>query len=167
MALDLEIAGEARSLSEAEYADVLVESAKPPQIKRLRDSHHALARALATGSTPQQASLTTGYSLSRISILQNDPSFKELMEYYRKTNDEAFLDLEGRILALGADFLQELRERLDDDPASFDNEEVRENAKLFMDRAGFAPVSRSLNINKSVGIGERLDYFNRRRKESA
>src|SRR5437763_11831740 len=102
MALDLEIAGEARALTEEEYAAVLVESAPPPRIKRLRDSHHALARALATGSTPQQASLTTGYSLSRISILQNDPSFRELMEYYRKTSDEAFLDLEGRILALAA-----------------------------------------------------------------
>jgi hypothetical protein len=167
MALDLEIAGEARALSDTEYAEVLVESAKPPQIKRLRDSHHALARALATGSTPQQASLTTGYSLSRISILQNDPSFRELMEYYRKSSDEAFLDLEGRIIGLAADSMQELRERMEDDPSSFSNEEIAAITKVMLDRAGYAPVSRSLNINKSVGIGERLDYFNRRRKESA
>jgi hypothetical protein len=167
MALDLEIAGEARSLSEEEYAEVLVASAKPPQIKRLRDSHHALARALATGSTPQQASLTTGYSLSRISILQADPSFRELMEYYRKTSDEAFLDLEGRIIGLAADGMQELRERLEDNPESFTHEEIVALTKIFVDRAGYAPVSRSLSVNKSVGIGERLDHFNRRRKESA
>jgi hypothetical protein len=164
MALDLEIAGEIRELTDAELAEAKASTAKPPTIKRLRDSHHAVARALALGCTPQQVSLATGYSLSRISILQTDPSFIDLMTHYRRTHDEAVLDMEGRIVGLAADFLQELRERLEDAPESFDNEEVRENYKLLLDRAGYAPISRSININKSVGIGDRLDRLNQRGK---
>jgi hypothetical protein len=164
MALDLEIAGECRELTDLELSEAESSTAKPPIVKRLRDSHHALARALASGMSPLAASLATGYSASRISILLNDPSFKELMEHYRRTNAEAILDIEGRITGLAADFLQELRERLEDNPESFDNEEVRENTKLFLDRAGYAPISRSINVNHNTGIGSRLDRLNGRVK---
>jgi hypothetical protein len=136
--------------------------ARTPTVKRLRDSHHALARALATGLTPTEASLATGYSISRISILQQDPSFRDLMEHYRRTNDEAILDIEGRITGLAADTMQELRERLEDAPETFSNEEITDIAKLMLDRAGYAPITRSINLNKNIGIGERLDRLNQR-----
>lgn len=164
MTLDLEIAGEVRELTDAELADAMTTKAAPPVIKRLRDSHHALARALALGNTPQQASLATGYSISRISILQSDPSFRDLMEHYRRTNDEAIIDIEGRIVGLAADLMQELRERLEEAPETFDNETIADATKMMLDRAGYAPISRSININKSVGIGDRLDRLNQRVK---
>ena len=70
MALDLEIAGPVRELAEGERGVNVA-----PMLKRLRDSHHAVARLLAHGLTPFQVSLQTGYSPSRISTLQADPNF--------------------------------------------------------------------------------------------
>jgi hypothetical protein len=58
MALDLEIAGEIRELTDAELAEIA--PARPPVLKRLRDSHHAVARALASGLPPQQVSSSRG-----------------------------------------------------------------------------------------------------------
>jgi hypothetical protein len=165
MALDLEIAGESRPLTESDLLEETV--AAPPTVKRLRDSHHALARAIASGLTPQQASLATGYSISRISILQRDPSFRDLMAHYERTHDEAILDLEGRIVGLAADLMQELRERLEDNPETIDNETLGKVTKDMLDRAGYAPITRSISINKSVGIGERLDRLNQRRRDDA
>src|SRR5262245_34162476 len=66
-------------------------------ISKLRDSHHALARALAAGMKPGEASLITGYSLSRISVLQADPTFRELLEFYRSSTDEIYASLHDRM----------------------------------------------------------------------
>ena len=49
---------------------------QPPAIKHLRASHHNLAQKLASGLSNSEASLATGYSMSRISILLKDPTFK-------------------------------------------------------------------------------------------
>src|SRR6266704_5042272 len=110
MALDLEVAG---AVSELTAED------RPPTydktvVKRLRDSHHALSRAIASGMGIQQASLATGYSSSRISMLQADPTFRELLDHYRRTNAEAIIDVQARALGLGADLMQELHERMHD-----------------------------------------------------
>src|SRR5438105_3835863 len=49
---------------------------------RIRHRHHQLARLLAGGTAAVEASAITGYSQMRISLLQKDPAFCELMAYY-------------------------------------------------------------------------------------
>ena len=88
-------------------------------ISKLRDSHHALARALAAGMKPGEASLITGYSLSRISVLQADPTFRELLEFYRSATDDIYANLHDRMATLSMDAIAELRDRLDENPEEF------------------------------------------------
>lgn len=162
MALDLEVVGEVEELP----PDAVVE--RPVAvIKRLRDSHHSAAKLLARGMAPHQVSLQTGYSPSRLSILQADPSFQELTAYYRQNNDVVAAEVESMFLGIARDFAQELHERVLDNPENFTPSELTENFKVFADRAGFAPISRSVNKNLNLNIGDRMDAIPARKKDAA
>jgi hypothetical protein len=161
MALDLEIVGEVRDLTEA---DTSVNA--PVSLKRLRDSHHAVARLLAKGLTPAQVSLQTGYALSRISVLQRDPTFRELMTFYRRDEDAARIEYEAQMELVSRDYLQAIHEDLHDD-VQMTTMEKAEIWKLVTDRAGFAPISRSVNKNLNLNIGDRMDAVKARMKRDA
>jgi hypothetical protein len=163
MALDLEIAGAVRELSpdEGEVTNHL------PPLKRLRDSHHAVAKLVARGMSNMQVSLQTGYHPARVSQLQNDPTFKELVAFYRKDGDTVAQEMEAMFLAVGRDFMQEHLERLHDTPEDFSPAELREAVRLYVDRAGFAPIQRSINKSVTRHIGERLDEAKKRVKDEA
>lgn len=164
MALDLEIAGVVRELTETE---VLVEApSRAPTLTRLRDSHHQVARLVAAGLRPAQIATQTGYALSRLSILQNDPAFLELVEFYRVSKDEAAIAAEARFLMIGLDAAQAWHEDLMDG-LIVDPTEKREGAKTFLDRAGYAPVQRSLNKNVNLNIAQRMDAKIAKKDEAA
>lgn len=111
-------------------------------VKRLRESHHGLARLLATGMKQVEVSAITGFSQSRISILKADPAFAELVEHYREVSDSAFADVRGQIAAMGADALAELRDRLHDTPEGFKTRELMDMVNSMLDRSGHSPVTR-------------------------
>ena len=109
-----------RDLSRADLALLEVERhIKAPGIKQLRDSHHALARILAMGLTPPRPRCITGIFVSRISILQSDPTFRELLEFYRGRKEEVVADVLGRMSAVHLEALAELQERLHDTAEQF------------------------------------------------
>jgi hypothetical protein len=122
---------------------------KPVSIQRLRDSHHALAKALARGMDNTEASVHTGYSISRISILRSDPAFSELVESYRQQQNLAEANVTERISTLKLDFLEELRSRLEEKPETFSNRETLDCFKELADRSGNGPT-RSMNVNQTV-----------------
>lgn len=159
MALDLEVAGVVRELAEGEA----LPASRAPEVKRLRDSHHALARLLARGLTPAQASQQTGYSASRISTLQLDPAFQELLSHYRRDADNVSQEVEARFLMIAGDAAQVVHERLLDEGDEVPLVQALEVFKVFADRAGFAPIQRSVNKNLNLNIGERLDRARARR----
>lgn len=103
-----------------------------PTLQSLRATHHQLAQLLAKGVTEGEASLLTGYSLSRISILQADPTFSELLANYSAQRDLAFADTLERMRVLGLSALDELQERLENDPSKWTNREVMEMAELML-----------------------------------
>jgi hypothetical protein len=132
-------------------------------IAKLRDSHHALARALAAGMKPGEASLITGYSLSRISVLQADPTFRELLEFYRSSTDDIYANLHDRMATLSMDAIAELRDRLDENPEEFTPGALLEMVKTLADRTGHAPTTKNLNVNIDVaGFAEKLDAARKR-----
>jgi len=104
-------------------------------LSRIRNSHHMLARLLASGKKPGEVSLITGYSPSRVSVLQNDPAFKELVEYYSTQVEAKYLDVHERLASLGLSTLDELQERLESDPQAFKNRELLELAEFALDRS--------------------------------
>lgn len=129
---------------------------KPAAIKELKDSHHSLARALASGARPAEASLITGYSLSRISILQADPTFRELLHFYRERGTEALGDFQERLADIAKMAQAEIRDRLETSGEEFTNEELRKLMTDASDRIGHGPSSRQLNVNLNVGMAERM-----------
>lgn len=89
-----------------------------PHVAKLRDPHHALARALASGMKDVEASAVTGYSQSRICLLKQDPSFQGLLEHYRQEVNEVYLDLHKRMSLLAGAILSEIQERFEEKPES-------------------------------------------------
>jgi len=134
-------------------------------VKRLRDSHHALARLLAGGVSNLEASSITGYSPGYITTLKGDPSFKELIEFYRSNLDLAQADVTFRLTALNLSFIGELQDRLEANPAGMSNSFVLEAVKVLSDRTGHAPMVKSLNVN--VDLAGRLESARRRAAEAS
>jgi hypothetical protein len=148
-----------RALGDADLALLASErgTQKPPAlVNGLRERHHALARCLARGSTPADASAITGYSLSRISILEQDPSFKELMAHYAQVKDFAFADFHDRASAVALDGINIIADRLEEDPAAISTGQILEIVKSLADRTGNSPVTKSTNMNVNVDMTARL-----------
>lgn len=132
--------------------------AKP--IQRLRDRHHALARALAQGMRDGEASLITGYDIARISVLRSDPSFKQLITEYKNIKDAAFADFQERAAVVTLEALNQIQEELEED-AERDEKEISIGQKMAIveklaDRTGHAPVTRSVQVSATVDLTERL-----------
>lgn len=144
-----------RPLTEADIAMLGTEmGAKPPALKRLSDRHHALARALASGMSESDAALIVGISGSRVSILKADPTFQELVRFYRSGVQEQFRDLHARLAGLSMDAADELQERLEETPESISTGQLMDIVKLGADRTGHGPSSTQVNVN--VNLAERL-----------
>lgn len=137
----------------------------PAPVAKLRESHHALARILATGADHIEASAVSGYTPQRIGQLLNDPSFKDLLEVYRREANNAYADLHVRMAALADDTIEEIHDRLRDTPEQFDLHDLRETAKLVTDRIGYGPQTKATNVNVHIGLADRLDAARRRMKE--
>lgn len=148
-----EFAGE---LTSADLAMPQVSSPAKP-IKAIRDSHHSLARCLATGMSEGDASAVTGYSPSRISILKADPQFKELVEFYRQGAIKEVADFRARMADMGMDALAELRERMEEKPEDFSPALLKEIVRDMADRTGHAPQRGPTSVTQvNVTLTERM-----------
>lgn len=154
MALDLEIAGAVRELTAGEASS----TARPRELTRLRDSHHQVAKLIAAGLRTQDVSRMTGYSISRLSWLQSqDPSFKELVEFYRQDRRDVEVDVEARLRTVALDAVQHFHETMLENPDAITPALALEASKVFLDRSGYAPVTKSVNKNLNLNIGARFD----------
>ena len=76
--------GEPRELTLEDLSKL--ERPKMPAVKKLRDSHHAVARLVALGLRPEEVAHYSGYSQGRVNQLRADPAFQGLVEDYRQTD---------------------------------------------------------------------------------
>lgn len=152
-----------RSLTEADVALLATERGiQPSSIKKLTDSHHALARCLAAGMSNAEVSAITGYTPSRISVLGDSPLFAELVEHYRKGEDGALADFQARALNVGLTALDELKDRLENEPEKIGTATIIEAVKALADRTGHGPSSKTTNVNLNVSLAERVAEGRRR-----
>src|SRR5688500_9379828 len=146
---------------ELDSADLVLlnqeKGSKPSAIKRLSERHHALARNLASGMSPGDAATFCGYTASRVSILQDDPAFKELLVFYREDAQRPYRDLHNRLSGLALDAAEELSNRLEEDMQVEDAKDKKvsigqlvELTKMGADRTGHGPQTSSFNINANV-----------------
>jgi hypothetical protein len=140
----------------------LAELSKPrgseaPTITRLRESHHALARALATpGVTQQIAGAMVGYSQSRVSILLQDPAFQQLVAFYREIPNQHFEDYVRKASLVRDDALHVPHERILDTPEELTPNQLLATIEVTSDRTGHGAQTKSqatLTVN--------VDYANR------
>jgi len=59
---------------------------------KLRESHHTIARLLATGIDYMRVAALTGYSYNRVSQLASAPAMQELIAKYRDSVDQTWIE---------------------------------------------------------------------------
>ena len=101
-----------RPLQPEDLAMLALEPTKQPSIKKIRDSHHALARTLASGISNIDASRITGFDQTYISIMKADPAFQELLSFYEEHDEVKQADLRERMTLIALDVSAEIRDRL-------------------------------------------------------
>lgn len=153
--LELEVLGAIDVNDLVDRAAAPLPSSEAPSLVKLRQIHHEIARLLASGLSEADVAASTGYSLSRISILKSDPSFKELLAYYSARSEEVFIDVRKRLAMLGTDAVAELQDRLDFKSDSLTNTQLIEITKATLDRAGFNPVAKTESVSVLL-TGEEL-----------
>jgi len=134
----------------------LEKGSKPSALKRISDRHHALARAIASGMPEYEAAAVTGYDISRISILKNDPAFQELLAFYRDEKDKAFRSVQDKLAGIASDALDELQTRIEDTPEKLTTTQLMQLVQLGADRSGNGPSS-TTTVNTNVGAADRLE----------
>lgn len=137
-------------------------------IAKLRERHHAVARHLSEGHPINTVSVLTGYTPQRITDLQADPAFQDLVSHYRSQQEDASADYVERMRALGVDAVNEIHDRLEEEPEKISIDQLLGIAKSMADRTGHGP-STTTNQNVNIGIAEQLraaDQRLRRAKEA-
>lgn len=159
-----------RPLSRADLA-VLAEPRPPNMTKILRDSHHALARAVAAGLSNAECAQTTGYSIGRINMLRQDPAFRNLVAQKRSMLDaefaasgDAVIDyLKGNALK-AAKMLSDKLDEAEEEGRTLPVRDLLGIAELGFDRTGYGKQTKNLNVN--VDFAANLERARRRTTEA-
>lgn len=152
-----------RKLTAADLALLATEKGStPPDLLKIRESHHIVARALAQGLRPGEAAALAGYSLSRVSILQGTPAFQELLALYKKEQAEIFTDFQNKLKTIAIDAADIMHERMLDNPDEIDDSTLLQIIKTGADRSGYGPQTKSTNVNVNIDLAARLESARQR-----
>jgi len=129
-------------------------------LTKIRERHHALAKLLASGGISQnEASIITGYDISTISILKNDPAFKELILFYQNEVNAEYRTMHSQLAGLGEDAVAELRRRVEEDPEQIGFTSLLDLVTKIADRTGHGPASAAssrVEVNVTVDLASRM-----------
>ena len=151
-------AGAVRELRESDFDKLLpVKGSVPMKHVAMREAHHNVARLLAAGMKPVAVASASGFTPGTISKLLLDPTFQELVTFYRTEMTSQLTDFGTRMGTLGLDASAVLHERLLDKPEEFTPGQLTEILKATADRTGFGVATKSTNINVNVDIAGRLE----------
>ncbi len=83
--------GPIRELTPEDTVKLLAPRTPVSRVARFRESHHRVARLIASGMRREEVVANSGYSSQRILTLSSDPAFQNLVAQYRAKVDEAFI----------------------------------------------------------------------------
>lgn len=126
-----------------------------PQIVQLRERHHALARHIAEGKRPGEAAILCRYSQSRMSVLLDDPAFKELVAHYRDVVNVEFVDFQKKLADLAIDAASILQDRMEEKPDELSDALLLQVVTVGADRTGHGP-SQKTEVNVKIGLAGRI-----------
>lgn len=123
-------------------------------LQNLRDNHHRIARAMASGLSNADVAQLCGVSVNRVSMYRSDPAMRELIAHKRAMIDAEFAAAGDPVI----DFLKSnalkaaamLSDKLD---AAAEAEEFLPTrdllgiAELGFDRTGYGKVQKNFNVN--------------------
>ncbi len=157
-----------RPLTEADLSHLRERSVQQP-IQKMRDSHHRVARLLASGIYKDyEVAAICGYSLAMIGILKRDPAVAELIAHYRALsyNEDADVisEAKARSLRIMAKYDRKLEDMIDEDePMS-----VQQVLAVSADRHNRVGITaKQTNFNVNVGMAEKLEAALARSKKVA
>jgi len=107
-------------------------------VASLRARHHSVARLLASGMPEGTVADLTGFDLSYLSTLKNNPSMIELVMHYRAPNNAVVEVIAERLRTVGHAALERLAEEIPE----MDHHALIATAKLGVDRSGNGPMSK-------------------------
>ena len=107
---------------------------------------------------------TYGYDPSRISIFQSDPTFRDLVEHYKREEGFDGARVNERLEVLSHHDLDVILERFEEAPEAFTHRELERLVALGADRTGHGPKS-TTETNINIGFGERLRAAQARLKQ--
>jgi hypothetical protein len=147
--------------SDLEFLAATPRNMAPPELKKITERHHGLARLLATGVSAGEAAVITGYDPSRVSTLQNSPAFIELVALYSREVDLQFSSVLQHMSGLSKDALLEIRERIEETPEKFSNREllaiVTELTDRSVDAGERVTAPTRIELVAPVGTSEGVD----------
>lgn len=160
---------EIRSIGELTRDDLacLKESRSLPAVEKIRDTHHRLARLIATGLKINEAAGLAGFSIARAYVLHIDPSFQDLVAAYRKDVNAEFVssqvDFEdlARTNMLKAE--RQIADKLDAADDAGETLPTRELISISRDAADrFGYGKKTTNTNVNVNFAANLEGAMRR-----
>lgn len=129
-------------------------------LERLKERHHALARLLASGDmTDGEAGILTGYNQPTISILKQDPTFIELLDFYRNEVNLEFRSFQAKLARLGGDSIDELQRRVEESPEELGAAFLLDIVTKVADRTGNGPTSSTTSkteVNVTLDLSARM-----------
>lgn len=122
--------------------------------KRLRDSHHTVARLLAMGHSAKLVAEMTGYSHNRVSQLASSPAMIELVATYRAKIDEiwdenidAYAALAVRNMIAAERQLADKLDAADEEGELLPTRELIAISRDAADRFGYGKRQTNVNVN--------------------
>jgi hypothetical protein len=137
---------------------LLPDQVRVQSLGEVRYTHHMLAQLLVQGKSQSECSALTGYSPSYISLIKDDPAFRELLCHYEGIREASFVDTIARMRGLGLHTLEELQSRLASEPARWTKRELMELAELCLikpmaaTRGAVAPIGGGPGVSVSVNF---------------
>lgn len=139
----------------------LTEKREPRTIQTLRDNHHRIARAIASGFKDAEVAATCGISISRVTTFKADPSCQELIAHYRGVLTSEWAQQDTVIEFMRSNALKAqamISDKLDEAAEKGEYLPTRDLlgiAELGLDRTGYGKVNKNLNVN--VDFAARLE----------
>lgn len=127
------------------------------RVAAFRETHHRLARLVASGLRIEQVLEISGYSYQRLYTLRQDPAFQELVAQYKGRVDEKFAETVDETEATAVSNLRRMERMVEEHLERADAEgeliPLKTLASLIsdrMDRFGYSKKSVNLNLNATL-----------------
>lgn len=142
---------------------VLKSNRVAPRSKIFRDTHHRLARLIASGIRESEVLRITGYSWTRLSTLKLDPAFQELIANYRDKATEAWVSGQDEFYETSTSNMlraeRQIEEHLDAADESGELVSIKTLLAITSDRAdrfGY-PKKKEINSNHTIDFAKRIE----------